>query len=64
MKKAYLLDIFKFLNENPSPTQNDLLDFYSDLDWKYNLDDNEKEYVKNILYHDSGYGSYYESSLC
>lgn len=64
MKKAYLLDIFKFLNENPSPTQNDLLDFYSDLDWKYNLDSDEREYVRNILYHDSSYGSYYESSLC
>ena len=47
MKKAYLLDIFKFLNENPSPTQNDLLDFYSDLDWKYNLDSDEREYVRN-----------------
>ena len=64
MKKTYLLDIFKFLNENPSPSENDLLSFYSDIDWKYNLDSDEKEYVRNILYHDSSYGSYYESSLC
>ena len=64
MKKAYLLDIFKFLNENPSPSESDLSSFYLDIDWKYDLDSNEKEYVKNILYHEPGYGSYYESSLC
>ena len=64
MKKAYLLDIFEFLNENHSPTEGDLLDVYSDINYKYNLDSDEREYVKNILYHDSGYGSYYESSLC
>ena len=64
MKKAYLLDIFKFLNENPSPTQSDLSDFYIDINWKYSLDSDEREYVRNILYHGSDYGSYYESSLC
>ena len=64
MKKAYLLDIFKFLNENPSPTESDLLDVYSDINCKYNLDSYEREYVRNILYHGSDYGSYYESSLC
>ncbi len=64
MKKAYLLDIFKFLNENPSPTESDLLDVYSDINCKYNLDSDEREYVRNILYHGSDYGSYYESSLC
>ena len=64
MKKAYLLDIFKFLNENPSPTESDLLDAYSDINCKYNLDSDEREYVNNILYHGSDYGSYYESSLC
>jgi hypothetical protein len=64
MKKAYLLDIFKFLNENPSPTEGDLLDVYSDINCKYNLDSYEREYVRNILYHGSDYGSYYESSLC
>lgn len=64
MKKTYLLDIFKFLNENPSPTESDLLDVYSDINCKYNLDSDEREYVWNILYHGSDYGSYYESSLC
>ena len=64
MKKAYLLDIFKFLNENPSPTESDLLDVCSDINCKYNLDSDEREYVRNILYHGSDYGSYYESSLC
>ena len=64
MKKAYLLDIFKFLNENPSLSENDLLSFYSDINCKYNLDYDEREYVRNILYHGSDYGSYYESSLC
>lgn len=64
MKKAYLLDIFKFLNENPSPTESDLLDVYSDINCKYNLDSDEREYVNNILYHGSDYGYYYESSSC
>lgn len=64
MKKPYLLDIFKFLNENESCDENDLKNFYNDLVWKYNPDSNEKNSIKDILWHDSNYGYYYEDSLC
>ena len=64
MKKPYLLDAFKFLNEKDSYDESDLRKFYDDLVWKYALDSNEKNAIKDILWHNSGYGYYYEDSLC
>lgn len=64
MKKPYLLDVFKFLNENDSYDESDLKKFYNDIVWRYDLDSNEKSAIKDILWHNSGYGYYYEDSLC
>ena len=64
MKKPYLLDVFKFLNENELCNEKDLKKFYKNLVCKYDLDSNEKKAVKDILWHDSDYDYYYEDSLC
>ena len=64
MKKPYLLDVFKFLNENELYGENKLKNFYNDLVWKYDLDPSEKNAIKDILWHNSDYGYYYEDSLC
>ena len=39
MKKPYLLDAFKFLNENDSYDESDLRKFYDDLVWKMVLEE-------------------------
>ena len=48
MKKPYLLDAFKFLNEKDSYDESDLRKFYDDLVWKYDLDPSEKNAIKDI----------------